>query len=79
MLANLRGVDLDLSLGEQTLGNTVIGEAFSFGDLSIPAKPEDRAFAEKFIPIAESSAKALSSGFAGMERSPKENASPMTV
>jgi NADPH:quinone reductase and related Zn-dependent oxidoreductases len=37
-----------------TLGYTAMGEAFTFGDISFPAKPEDRAFAEKFIPIAES-------------------------
>ncbi|KAJ5970895.1 Polyketide synthase enoylreductase [Penicillium vulpinum] len=37
-----------------TLGYTVIGEAFTFGDTPIPAKPEDRAHAEKFGPIAES-------------------------
>ncbi|KUM57316.1 hypothetical protein ACN42_g9873 [Penicillium freii] len=36
-----------------TLAYTTIGEAFSFGDIPFPAKPEDRAFAEKFIPIAE--------------------------
>ncbi|KAF4771718.1 hypothetical protein N7455_008284 [Penicillium solitum] len=37
-----------------TLAYTTIGEAFSFGDIPFPAKPEDKAFAEKFIPIAES-------------------------
>ena len=36
-----------------TLAYTTVGEAFSFGDTPIPAKPEDRAHAEKFIPIAE--------------------------
>ncbi|KGO37192.1 Polyketide synthase, enoylreductase [Penicillium expansum] len=36
-----------------TLAYTTVGEAFSFGDISIPAKPEDKAHAEKFIPIAE--------------------------
>ncbi|CAI7639260.1 unnamed protein product [Penicillium viridicatum] len=36
-----------------TLGYTAIGEAFSFGDIPFPAKPEDKAFAEKFISIAE--------------------------
>ena len=36
-----------------TLAYTTIGEAFSFGDIPFPAKPEDKAFAEKFIPIAE--------------------------
>jgi NADPH:quinone reductase-like Zn-dependent oxidoreductase len=37
-----------------TLAYTTLGEAFSFGDTPLPAKPEDRAHAEKFIPIAES-------------------------
>ncbi|KAJ5192733.1 hypothetical protein N7449_008875 [Penicillium cf. viridicatum] len=37
-----------------TLAYTTLGEAFSFGDTPFPAKPEDQAFAEKFIPIAES-------------------------
>ncbi|KAJ6009072.1 hypothetical protein N7499_000974 [Penicillium canescens] len=36
-----------------TLAYTTLGEAFSFGDIPFPAKPEDRAHAEKFIPIAE--------------------------
>ncbi|CDM32165.1 hypothetical protein DTO013E5_3622 [Penicillium roqueforti] len=36
-----------------TLAYTTIGEAFSFGDTPIPAKPEDKAHAEKFIPIVE--------------------------
>ena len=35
-----------------TLAYTTLGEAFSFGDIPFPAKPEDRAHAEKFIPIA---------------------------
>ncbi|KAJ5684207.1 Protein TOXD [Penicillium maclennaniae] len=42
-----------------TLAYTVIGEAFKFGEHSMPAKPEDFAHAEKFVPIAES---LLSSG-----------------
>lgn len=37
-----------------TLAYTTLGEAFSFGDTPIPAKPEDQAFAEKVFPIAES-------------------------
>lgn len=37
-----------------TLGYTAIGEAFKFGDIPFPAKPEDKEYAEKFIPIAES-------------------------
>jgi NADPH:quinone reductase-like Zn-dependent oxidoreductase len=36
-----------------TLAYTVIGEPFDFGDASIPEKPEDKAFAEKFQPVAE--------------------------
>ncbi|KAJ5372363.1 hypothetical protein N7517_004369 [Penicillium concentricum] len=36
-----------------TLAYTTIGEAFSFGDIPFPAKPEDKAHAEKFIHIAE--------------------------
>ena len=36
-----------------TLAYTVIGEAFDFGATPIPAKPEDKAFAEKFLPVAE--------------------------
>ncbi|KAJ5892108.1 Protein TOXD [Penicillium subrubescens] len=36
-----------------TLGYTAVGEAFKFGDIPFPAKPEDRAFAEKWIAIAE--------------------------
>ena len=36
-----------------TLAYTVIGEAFDFGPNPFPAKPEDRAFAEGFLPIAE--------------------------
>ncbi|EKV04262.1 ToxD [Penicillium digitatum] len=36
-----------------TLAYTNMGEAFSLGDIRIPAKPEDQAYAEKFIPIAE--------------------------
>jgi NADPH:quinone reductase-like Zn-dependent oxidoreductase len=37
-----------------TLAYTVIGEAFQFGNIPFPAKPEDFAHAEKFIPIAQS-------------------------
>lgn len=37
-----------------TLGYTAVGEAFKFGDIPFPAKPEDKAYAEKFISIAES-------------------------
>ncbi|KAJ5683470.1 Polyketide synthase enoylreductase [Penicillium macrosclerotiorum] len=37
-----------------TLAYTTIGEAFNFGDIPFPAKPEDKAHAEKFIAIAES-------------------------
>ncbi|KAJ5085002.1 Polyketide synthase enoylreductase [Penicillium argentinense] len=36
-----------------TLAYTIIGEAFKFGDVPFPAKPEDRAHGEKFIAIAE--------------------------
>ncbi|KAJ5520369.1 hypothetical protein N7463_000822 [Penicillium fimorum] len=36
-----------------TLAYTTIGEAFSFGDIPFPAKPEDKAHAERFISIAE--------------------------
>ncbi|KAJ5544505.1 Polyketide synthase enoylreductase [Penicillium sp. DV-2018c] len=31
-----------------TLAYTIIGEAFKFGDIPFPAKPEDKAFAENF-------------------------------
>lgn len=37
-----------------TLGYTAVGEAFKFGDIPFPAKPEDKAHAEKFVAIAES-------------------------
>jgi NADPH:quinone reductase-like Zn-dependent oxidoreductase len=37
-----------------TLAYTTVGEAFLFGDIPFPAIPENRAHAEKFIPIAES-------------------------
>ena len=36
-----------------TLAYTAIGEEFSFGDIHFSAKPEDKAFAEKFVSIAE--------------------------
>ncbi|OQE37283.1 hypothetical protein PENCOP_c010G03534 [Penicillium coprophilum] len=36
-----------------TLAYTTVGEAFTFGDIPFPAKPEDKAHAEKFISIAE--------------------------
>jgi hypothetical protein len=36
-----------------TLAYTTFGEAFKFGNIPFPAKPEDRAHTEKFIPIAE--------------------------
>ena len=36
-----------------TLAYTVIGEGFDFGPNPFPAKPEDKAFAEGFLPIAE--------------------------
>lgn len=37
-----------------TLAYTVFGEAFSFGELSLPAKLEDREHAEKFVEMAQS-------------------------
>lgn len=37
-----------------TLAYTAAGEAFKFGDIPFPAKPEDKEHAEKFISIAES-------------------------
>lgn len=37
-----------------TLAYTVFGEAFKFGSIPFPAKPEDFAHGEKFIPIAQS-------------------------
>ncbi|KAJ5290069.1 uncharacterized protein N7443_010322 [Penicillium atrosanguineum] len=37
-----------------TLAYTVVGEAFQFGQTSMPAKPEDFAHAQKFNPIAQS-------------------------
>lgn len=36
-----------------TLAYTVLGEAFLFGDMPFPAKPEDREHAEKFVEIAQ--------------------------
>jgi NADPH:quinone reductase-like Zn-dependent oxidoreductase len=36
-----------------TLGYTSVGEAFKFGDIPFPAKPEDKAYTEMFVPIAE--------------------------
>lgn len=42
-----------------TLAYTVIGEGFDFGPNPFPAKPEDRGFAEGFLPVAE---KVLSEG-----------------
>ncbi|KAF7587032.1 hypothetical protein BBP40_007828 [Aspergillus hancockii] len=36
-----------------TLAYTITGEAFTFGDTPIPAKPEDKTFAESFWNIAE--------------------------
>lgn len=36
-----------------TLGYTFIGEAFDFGSTSIPARPQDKAFGEKFLAVAE--------------------------
>lgn len=37
-----------------TLGYTVVGEAFNFGDTPFPAKPEDLAHGAKFTSIAQS-------------------------
>lgn len=36
-----------------TLGYTSVGEDFKFGDIPFPAKPEDKAYTEMFVPIAE--------------------------
>ncbi|KAB8239565.1 hypothetical protein ETB97_006740 [Aspergillus alliaceus] len=36
-----------------TLGYTVIGEAFSFGEHKIPAKPQDKEFGEMFWSLSE--------------------------
>ncbi|KAL2834568.1 hypothetical protein BJY01DRAFT_239145 [Aspergillus pseudoustus] len=36
-----------------TLGYTAVGEAFNYGPTHWPAKPEDKAFAEKFWALAE--------------------------
>ncbi|KAJ5999628.1 hypothetical protein N7481_000037 [Penicillium waksmanii] len=36
-----------------TLVYTIIGEAFKFGDIPYPAKPEDKAHSEKFIDVAQ--------------------------
>ncbi|KAL2812766.1 hypothetical protein BJX63DRAFT_421633 [Aspergillus granulosus] len=36
-----------------TLGYTAVGEAFDFGPMHWPARPEDKAFAEEFWAIAE--------------------------
>lgn len=36
-----------------TLAYTTIGEAFNFGPAKFPAKPEDKAFFEGFLPVAE--------------------------
>ncbi|RJE27154.1 oxidoreductase [Aspergillus sclerotialis] len=36
-----------------TLGYTALGEAFDFGSTPIPERPQDKEFAEKWIPVAE--------------------------
>ena len=36
-----------------TLAYTITGESFDFGTTTVPAKPEDKAFYEGFIPIIE--------------------------
>lgn len=36
-----------------TLAYTIIGEEFDFGPVKFPGKPEDKKFAEEFVPIAE--------------------------
>jgi NADPH:quinone reductase-like Zn-dependent oxidoreductase len=36
-----------------TIAYTAVGEAFTFGDMSVPAKPEDRDFAEMFWGLTE--------------------------
>ncbi|EPS29679.1 Protein TOXD [Penicillium oxalicum] len=46
-------VERDNVNSRSTLGYTAMGEAFKFGNMDIPAKPEDLAHAAKFVPIAE--------------------------
>ncbi|KAL4900077.1 hypothetical protein BDW74DRAFT_188653 [Aspergillus multicolor] len=46
-------VDRENVRSRVTLGYTVVGEEFMFGQTPYPAKPEDKAFAEKFAVIAE--------------------------
>ncbi|KAJ5819951.1 hypothetical protein N7474_005542 [Penicillium riverlandense] len=36
-----------------TLAYTSIGEAFEYGSMQIPAKPDDKVFMESFLPVAE--------------------------
>jgi NADPH:quinone reductase-like Zn-dependent oxidoreductase len=36
-----------------TLAYTIIGEAFEYGSMPVPAKPEDMAFMESFLTVAE--------------------------
>jgi NADPH:quinone reductase-like Zn-dependent oxidoreductase len=36
-----------------SLAYTIAGEEYKYGDMIIPGKPEDKAFAEMFFPIAE--------------------------
>ncbi|KAK6196587.1 putative PKS/NRPS-like protein biosynthetic cluster [Pestalotiopsis sp. IQ-011] len=46
------GIERENIKDRWTLGYTVVGEKFDFGDNTIPAKPEDKEFAEKFWPVA---------------------------
>ncbi|RDW72675.1 zinc-binding alcohol dehydrogenase family protein [Aspergillus mulundensis] len=46
-------VDRENVRSRSTLGYTVVGEEFMFGQTPYPAKPEDKEFAEKFAVVAE--------------------------
>ncbi|GAD97953.1 zinc-binding oxidoreductase ToxD, putative [Paecilomyces variotii No. 5] len=47
------GIERSNVHGRWTLAYTAIGEDFKFGDVHVPAKPEDKEFAEKFWAMAE--------------------------
>lgn len=47
------GIERENVKDRWTLAYTIIGEAFDFGQAKFPAKPEDKAFIEGFLPVAE--------------------------
>ncbi|KAH8691552.1 chaperonin 10-like protein [Talaromyces proteolyticus] len=47
------GIERSNVNSSQTIVYTSIGEAFELGPMSFPAKPEDKAFAEEFLAVAE--------------------------